>query len=177
MSNPMLSSWYPADLSFVELSVLFRTPLTKRGIDYNLGKPTLPTPPMLPYYGAPAGCEYMMVRVDPHTGEYPPLDLACLLYIRPKPWNPNDPCLAAAAKEYWSGVDKINKYYQDAHGLNARRLNIQLLRIEAERVACRAGCDFSWGACEAECPKGISITNIARMNREYFSAVVSSDNM
>jgi succinate dehydrogenase / fumarate reductase iron-sulfur subunit len=33
------------------------------------------------------------------------------------------------------------------------------------------------GACEAECPKGISITNIARMNREYFSAVVSSDNM
>jgi succinate dehydrogenase / fumarate reductase iron-sulfur subunit len=33
------------------------------------------------------------------------------------------------------------------------------------------------GACEAECPKGISITNIARMNREYFSAVVSSDTM
>jgi succinate dehydrogenase / fumarate reductase iron-sulfur subunit len=29
-------------------------------------------------------------------------------------------------------------------------------------------------ACEAECPKGISITNIARMNREYFSAVASS---
>ncbi|OOG75270.1 succinate dehydrogenase/fumarate reductase iron-sulfur subunit [Algoriphagus sp. A40] len=33
------------------------------------------------------------------------------------------------------------------------------------------------GACEAECPKGISITNIARMNREYFSAVISSDNL
>ena len=30
------------------------------------------------------------------------------------------------------------------------------------------------GACEAQCPKGISITNIARMNREYFSAVVSN---
>lgn len=29
-------------------------------------------------------------------------------------------------------------------------------------------------ACEAECPKGISVENIARMNREYFSAVVSS---
>jgi succinate dehydrogenase / fumarate reductase iron-sulfur subunit len=26
------------------------------------------------------------------------------------------------------------------------------------------------GACELECPKGISLTNIARMNREYFSA-------
>jgi succinate dehydrogenase / fumarate reductase iron-sulfur subunit len=30
------------------------------------------------------------------------------------------------------------------------------------------------GACEAECPKGISIENIARMNREYFSATFSS---
>jgi succinate dehydrogenase / fumarate reductase iron-sulfur subunit len=30
------------------------------------------------------------------------------------------------------------------------------------------------GACEAECPKGISLTNIARMNREYFSAKLSS---
>ena len=28
------------------------------------------------------------------------------------------------------------------------------------------------GACEAECPKGISITNIARMNREYIKAKV-----
>src|SRR5690606_21123812 len=25
-------------------------------------------------------------------------------------------------------------------------------------------------ACEAECPKGISVSNIARMNREYFAA-------
>lgn len=30
------------------------------------------------------------------------------------------------------------------------------------------------GACEAECPKGISLTNIARMNREYFSASLTS---
>jgi succinate dehydrogenase / fumarate reductase iron-sulfur subunit len=30
------------------------------------------------------------------------------------------------------------------------------------------------GACEAECPKGISISNIARMNRLYLkSAIVS----
>ncbi|NVJ86260.1 MAG: succinate dehydrogenase/fumarate reductase iron-sulfur subunit [Algoriphagus sp.] len=33
------------------------------------------------------------------------------------------------------------------------------------------------GACAAECPKGISLSNIARMNREYFSAVVSSENL
>jgi succinate dehydrogenase / fumarate reductase iron-sulfur subunit len=26
------------------------------------------------------------------------------------------------------------------------------------------------GACEAECPKGISLTNIARLNRDYIYA-------
>ena len=31
------------------------------------------------------------------------------------------------------------------------------------------------GACEADCPKGISITNIARMNREYVVATFTSD--
>ncbi len=30
-------------------------------------------------------------------------------------------------------------------------------------------------ACEAECPKGISVSNIARMNREFFGAGLSSD--
>ena len=28
------------------------------------------------------------------------------------------------------------------------------------------------GACEAECPKGITLTNIARLNREYYAAKV-----
>jgi hypothetical protein len=31
------------------------------------------------------------------------------------------------------------------------------------------------GACEVECPKGISLENIARMNREYMSAVALSE--
>lgn len=31
------------------------------------------------------------------------------------------------------------------------------------------------GACEAECPKGISLENIARMNRDYFSAKFVSE--
>jgi succinate dehydrogenase / fumarate reductase iron-sulfur subunit len=30
------------------------------------------------------------------------------------------------------------------------------------------------GACEVECPKGISIENIARMNREFLSASITS---
>lgn len=32
------------------------------------------------------------------------------------------------------------------------------------------------GACEAECPKGISLENIARMNREYICAALTSEN-
>jgi succinate dehydrogenase / fumarate reductase iron-sulfur subunit len=30
-------------------------------------------------------------------------------------------------------------------------------------------------SCEAECPKGISVLNIARLNREYLAASMSSD--
>jgi len=32
------------------------------------------------------------------------------------------------------------------------------------------------GACEVQCPKNISIENIARMNREYLSASVKPEN-
>ena len=32
------------------------------------------------------------------------------------------------------------------------------------------------GACEAECPKGISLSNIARMNRDFLTAAVASNN-
>jgi succinate dehydrogenase / fumarate reductase iron-sulfur subunit len=32
-------------------------------------------------------------------------------------------------------------------------------------------------ACEAECPKGISITNIARMNRDYIKAKIASHSL
>ena len=32
-------------------------------------------------------------------------------------------------------------------------------------------------ACEAECPKGVSVKNIARMNREYFMAKIKSQNV
>jgi succinate dehydrogenase / fumarate reductase iron-sulfur subunit len=31
------------------------------------------------------------------------------------------------------------------------------------------------GACEVECPKGISLENIARMNREYFKAMITTE--
>lgn len=50
-------------------------------------------------------------------------------------------------------------------------------KMVAQMDAEGFGACTNTGACEAECPKGISITNIARMNREYFSAVVTSDNL
>jgi succinate dehydrogenase / fumarate reductase iron-sulfur subunit len=31
------------------------------------------------------------------------------------------------------------------------------------------------GACEAECPKEVSITNIAELNRSYFGSVFGSE--
>lgn len=31
------------------------------------------------------------------------------------------------------------------------------------------------GACEAACPKGIRIDNIARLNKEYLRAVLTSE--
>ncbi|MCH7409191.1 succinate dehydrogenase/fumarate reductase iron-sulfur subunit [Belliella sp. DSM 111904] len=55
-------------------------------------------------------------------------------------------------------------------------------KVRAEKMVAQMdaegfGACTNTGACEAECPKGISITNIARMNREYFSAIASSDNV
>lgn len=50
-------------------------------------------------------------------------------------------------------------------------------KMVAQMDAEGFGACTNTGACEAECPKAISVTNIARMNREYFSAVMSSENM
>ena len=47
-------------------------------------------------------------------------------------------------------------------------------KMVAQMDAEGFGACTNTGACEAECPKGISLTNIARMNREYFSAVMTS---
>jgi len=47
-------------------------------------------------------------------------------------------------------------------------------RMVAQMDAEGFGACTNTGACEAECPKAISLTNIARMNREYFCASLSS---
>jgi succinate dehydrogenase / fumarate reductase iron-sulfur subunit len=50
------------------------------------------------------------------------------------------------------------------------RVERMVARMDAEGF----GACTNTGACEAECPKAISLSNIARMNREYFSASLSS---
>lgn len=54
----------------------------------------------------------------------------------------------------------------------ARRAEAMVAQMDAEGF----GACTNTGACSAECPKEIKMTNIARMNREWFGAVATSDN-
>lgn len=116
--------------------------LNKRGIGYQ-------DPEVLPAHpdSFPRGCGDLLYRPPTRTPRP-----ECMFFPHPKPWNPNDPCLIAAAKAYWDAIDKVNKYYQEQQMLTARKRNDNLERIEGERVACRAGCDPQWPtACAAAC--------------------------
>jgi len=46
----------------------------------------------------------------------------------------------------------------------------RVLKMVAKMDELGFGNCTNTGACEAECPKGIKLTNIARLNREYFKA-------
>lgn len=50
-------------------------------------------------------------------------------------------------------------------------------KMVAQMDAEGFGACTNTGACSAECPKEISLTNIARLNREYFSAKANSNNV
>ena len=50
----------------------------------------------------------------------------------------------------------------------------RVLRIVETMDEAGFGNCSNTGACEAECPKGISLTNIARFNREYYNAKITS---
>lgn len=52
-----------------------------------------------------------------------------------------------------------------------RRVEKMVATMDAEGF----GACTNTGACEAECPKQISITNIARLNREYLGAKITSE--
>ncbi len=48
----------------------------------------------------------------------------------------------------------------------------RVLKMVAKMDELGFGNCTNTGACEAECPKGITLTNIARLNREYYKAIV-----
>jgi succinate dehydrogenase / fumarate reductase iron-sulfur subunit len=51
----------------------------------------------------------------------------------------------------------------------------RVLNMVAQMDAEGFGSCTNTGACEAECPKQISLTNIARLNREYYKAALFSN--
>lgn len=50
-------------------------------------------------------------------------------------------------------------------------------RMVAQMDAEGFGACTNTGACSAECPKEIKLSNIARLNREFYTAVVSTENV
>ncbi len=67
---------------------------------------------------------------------------------------------------------KVSQFALLPQGKPERKERVE--KMVAQMDAEGFGACSNTGACEAECPKGINLTNIARMNREYFSAVASS---
>lgn len=82
-------------------------------------------------------------------------------------------CKNASAMLFVSA--KVSQFALLPQGQPERKTRVE--NMVAQMDAEGFGACTNTGACEAECPKGISLTNIARMNREYFSAKLTSDNI
>ena len=67
---------------------------------------------------------------------------------------------------------KVSQFALLPQGKTERKERVE--KMVAQMDAEGFGACTNTLACEAECPKSISVTNIARMNREYFSASLSS---
>jgi succinate dehydrogenase / fumarate reductase iron-sulfur subunit len=79
-------------------------------------------------------------------------------------------CKNASAMLFVSA--KVSQFALLPQGKPERKERVE--KMVAQMDSEGFGACTNTGACEAECPKGISITNIARMNREYFSAITTS---
>jgi succinate dehydrogenase / fumarate reductase, iron-sulfur subunit len=79
-------------------------------------------------------------------------------------------CKNASAMLFVSA--KVSQFALLPQGKTERKERVE--KMVAQMDAEGFGACTNTRACEAECPKGISVTNIARMSREYFSATVSS---
>jgi succinate dehydrogenase / fumarate reductase, iron-sulfur subunit len=79
-------------------------------------------------------------------------------------------CKNASAMLFVSA--KISQFALLPQGQPERKSRV--LSMVAQMDAEGFGSCTNTGACEAECPKGISLSNIARMNRDYISAQLTS---
>jgi succinate dehydrogenase / fumarate reductase iron-sulfur subunit len=79
-------------------------------------------------------------------------------------------CKNASAMLFVSA--KVSQFALLPQGKPERKERVE--RMVAQMDAEGFGSCTNTKACEAECPKGISVTNIARMNREYYSSMASS---
>jgi succinate dehydrogenase / fumarate reductase, iron-sulfur subunit len=79
-------------------------------------------------------------------------------------------CKNASAMLFVSA--KVSQFALLPQGRAERKERVE--KMVAQMDAEGFGACTNTGACEAECPKGISLTNIARMNREYFGAMLTS---
>jgi succinate dehydrogenase / fumarate reductase iron-sulfur subunit len=67
---------------------------------------------------------------------------------------------------------KVSQYALLPQGQPERNIRVQSMVAVMDDMGF-GSCTNTY-ACEAECPKGISITNIARMNRDFISAKFKS---
>ncbi len=67
---------------------------------------------------------------------------------------------------------KVSQFALLPQGKPEAAERVQAMVAEMDRLGF--GNCTNTGACEAECPKEISISNIARMNREFLSAKIGA---
>ena len=79
-------------------------------------------------------------------------------------------CKNASAMLFVSAKVSQFALLPQGHAEKKERVEKMVAQMDAEGF----GACTNTKACEAECPKAIKITNIARMNREYFGAMLSS---
>ncbi len=80
-------------------------------------------------------------------------------------------CKNASAMLFVSAKVSHLSLLPQGHPERTRRALAMVAQMDAEGF----GSCTNIGACEAECPKEISIANIARLNREYLTAAVSDE--
>jgi succinate dehydrogenase / fumarate reductase, iron-sulfur subunit len=82
-------------------------------------------------------------------------------------------CKNASAMLFVSAKVSQLAILPQGHAEQKRRVQKMVATMDEEGF----GACTNTGACEAECPKQISLTHIARLNREYLSAKITSEEM